>query len=98
MRLEGYWGVGPKTAAALREALGEADAIAAIQHADIRTLAEAGVPRGRAVRILRRANGTAGMDVLGTGDTRSVYDDLLTSPAATASPSTLPTESAFSHR
>ncbi len=78
MRLEGYWGVGPKTAAALREALGEADAIAAIQHADIRTLAEAGVPRGRAVRILRRANGTAGMDVLGTGDTRSVYDDLLT--------------------
>ena len=77
MRLEGYWGVGPKTAETLREALGESAALDAIQNADIRTLAEAGIPRGRAVRILRRANGTAGMDVLGTGDTRSVYDDLL---------------------
>ena len=77
MRLEGYWGVGPKTAETLRKALGESAALDAIQHADIRTLAEAGVPRGRAVRILRRANGTAGVDVLGTGDTRSVYDDLL---------------------
>ena len=77
MRLEGYWGVGPKTAELLRDSLGEAAAIAAIQNADIRTLADAGVPRGRAVRILRRANGTAGIDVLGTSDTRSVYDELL---------------------
>jgi len=78
MRLEAYWGVGPKTADLLRESLGESAAIAAIEAADIRTLAEAGVPRGRAVRILRRANGTAGIDVLGTSDTRSVYDELLT--------------------
>jgi hypothetical protein len=78
MRLEGYWGVGPKTAELLRESIGESTAIAAIEAADIRTLAEAGVPRGRAVRILRRANGTAGIDVLGTSDTRSVYDELLT--------------------
>jgi hypothetical protein len=78
MRLEAYWGVGPKTADLLRESIGESTAIAAIEAADIRTLAEAGVPRGRAVRILRRANGTAGIDVLGTSDTRSVYDELLT--------------------
>ncbi len=77
MRLEGYWGVGPKTAEALRDSLGETAALEAIQNADIRTLAAAGVPRGRAVRILRRANGTAGIDVLGTSDTRSVYDELL---------------------
>jgi len=78
MRLEAYWGVGPKTADLLRESIGETAAITAIEAADIRTLAEAGVPRGRAVRILRRANGTAGIDVLGTSDTRSVYDELLT--------------------
>jgi len=77
MRLEGYWGVGPKTADLLRDAIGEAAAIQAVETADIRALADAGLPRGRAVRILRRANGTAGVDVLGTGDTRSVYDDLL---------------------
>src|SRR6056297_617980 len=78
MRLEAYWGVGPKTAELLRESIGESTAIDAIESADIRTLAAAGVPRGRAVRILRRANGTAGIDVLGTSDTRSVYDELLT--------------------
>jgi len=78
MRLEAYWGVGPKTAELLRESIGESAAIDAIESADIRTLAAAGVPRGRAVRILRRANGTAGIDVLGTSDTRSVYDELLT--------------------
>jgi len=77
MRLEEYWGVGPKTAELLREAIGEPEAIAAIEDADIRTLTAAGLPRGRAVRILRRATGTEGMDVLGTSDTRSVYDDLL---------------------
>ena len=78
MRLEEFWGIGPKTAALLRESIGEADAIAAIETADIRTLAAAGVPRGRAVRILRRATGTDGIEVLGTGDTRDVYDELLT--------------------
>ena len=77
MRLEAYWGVGPKTAGLLRESIGESAAIAAIEGADVRTLAEAGLPRGRAVRILRRATGTDGVDVLGTSDTRSVYDDLL---------------------
>ncbi|WP_253737898.1 DNA mismatch repair protein [Halohasta salina] len=77
MRLEAYWGVGPKTAGLLRESIGESAAIDAIETADVRTLAEAGLPRGRAVRILRRAAGTAGVDVLGTSDTRSVYDDLL---------------------
>jgi hypothetical protein len=78
MRLQDYWGVGPKTAARLRETLGEEAAIAAIQSADMRTLVDAGVPRGRAVRILRRADGTAGLDRLGTRDARHVYDDLLT--------------------
>ena len=78
MRLEGYWGVGPKTAAVLRDSIGEQHAIEAIESADIRTLTEAGLQRGRVVRILRRANGKAGIDVLGTSDSRSVYDDLLT--------------------
>ncbi|ESS07893.1 MAG: DNA mismatch repair protein, MutS family [uncultured archaeon A07HN63] len=77
MRLEEYWGVGPKTAELLRDGIGEPEAIAAIERADIRTLTAAGLPRGRAVRILRRATGTEGMDVLATSDTRDVYDDLL---------------------
>ena len=77
MRVEEFWGIGPKTAALLRESIGEADAIAAIENADIRTLVSAGVPRGRAIRILRRASGTDGIEVLGTGDTRDVYDELL---------------------
>ena len=77
MRLEEYWGVGPKTAELLRDGIGEPEAIAAIERADIRTLTAAGLPRGRAVRILRRASGTEGMDVLATSDTRDVYDDLL---------------------
>jgi hypothetical protein len=77
MRLQDYWGVGPKTAARLRDAIGEEAAIAAIEAANMRTLVDAGVPRGRAVRILRRADGTVGLDRLGTRDTRHVYDDLL---------------------
>jgi DNA mismatch repair protein MutS2 len=77
MRLEEYWGVGPKTSERLRETLGEERAIAAIESADVRALTDAGVTRGRATRILRRANDAAGMDVLGTRDTRGVYDDLL---------------------
>jgi len=77
MRLEDYWGVGPKTSERLRESLGVEAAVEAIETADIRALTDAGLPRGRAVRILRRANGGAGMDLLGTRDARSVYDDLL---------------------
>ncbi|MFC7096330.1 DNA mismatch repair protein [Halobaculum marinum] len=77
MRLEQYWGVGPKTADTLRESLGEEAAIAAIESADVRALVDAGVSRGRATRVLRRANGKAGMDLFGTRDAREVYDDLL---------------------
>ena len=78
MRLEDYWGVGPKTSQRLRESIGVERAVEAIENADIRAIADAGIPRGRAVRILRRANGAAGIDTLGTRDTRAVYDDLLT--------------------
>ncbi|WP_277555617.1 MutS-related protein [Halobaculum limi] len=77
MRLEQYWGVGPKTAETLRDSLGEEAAIAAIESADVRTLVEGGVPRGRATRVLRRAYGKAGMDLFGTRDAREVYDELL---------------------
>ena len=77
MRLEDYWGVGPKTSERLRDALGEEAAVAAVESADVRALVDAGVSRGRATRILRRANGTAGMEMLGTRDASAVYDDLL---------------------
>ena len=77
MRLEEYWGIGPKTSDQLASALGTQQAIEAIEAADVRALVDAGLHRGRATRILRRANGQAGMDILATGDTRSVYDDLL---------------------
>ena len=77
MRLEDYWGVGPKTSERLEESMGIERAVEAIENADIRAIADAGIPRGRAVRILRRANGAAGIDTLGTRDTRVVYDDLL---------------------
>ncbi len=77
MRLEDYWGVGPKTSELLAAELGPERAIEAIEAADVRALVDAGLHRGRATRILRRASGEAGMDVLATGDTRSVYDDLL---------------------
>jgi hypothetical protein len=77
MRLEDYWGVGPKTSERLRETLGVEAAVAAIESADVRALTEAGLSRGRATRILRRANGAAGMDLLATRDARNVYDDLL---------------------
>ena len=78
MRLEDYWGVGPKTSERLRESMGVERAVEAIETANIRAIVDAGIPRGRAVRILRRANGAAGIDTLGTRDARSVYDDLLT--------------------
>ncbi|TKX71318.1 DNA mismatch repair protein [Halorubrum sp. SP9] len=77
MRLEDYWGIGPKTSERLTAALGTERAIEAIESADVRALVDAGLHRGRATRILRRANGEAGMEVLATGDARSVYDDLL---------------------
>ncbi|WP_224269173.1 DNA mismatch repair protein [Haloprofundus salinisoli] len=77
MRLQEYWGVGPKTSERLQETLGVAAAVEAIESADVRALTEAGIPAGRATRILRRANGDAGMATLGTRDARSVYDELL---------------------
>jgi len=84
MRLEDYWGIGPKTSERLVSALGTARAVEAIESADVRALVDAGLHRGRATRILRRANGEAGMGVLATGDTRSVYDDLLSLAAGYA--------------
>ncbi|KAB1196416.1 MULTISPECIES: DNA mismatch repair protein [Haloferax] len=78
MRLEDYWGVGPKTSARLESALGREGAVAAIESADVRALVAAGVTRGRAVRILRRADGNSGIEALATRDARDVYDDLLT--------------------
>jgi DNA mismatch repair protein MutS2 len=77
MRLDDYWGVGPKTSELLREELGTEAAIEAIESADVRTLASAGLSPGRATRILRRAHGQSGMDLLATRDARSVYKELL---------------------
>ncbi|WP_281193307.1 DNA mismatch repair protein [Halorubrum sp. F4] len=84
MRLEDYWGIGPKTSELLTAELGTERAVEAIESADVRALVDAGLHRGRATRILRRANGEAGMEVLATGDTRDVYDDLLTLAAGYA--------------
>ena len=77
MRLEEYWGIGPKTSALLAEELGVERAIEAIESADTRTLTTAGLSRGRATRILRRATGAESMDLLATRDTRDVYKELL---------------------
>jgi DNA mismatch repair protein MutS2 len=77
MRLEDYWGVGPKTRDLLVDEIGEGAAIEAIEAADSRTLMAAGLSRGRATRILRRAKGGEGMAVLATRDTREVYKDIL---------------------
>ncbi|GGL72043.1 MutS-related protein [Halocalculus aciditolerans] len=77
MRLEEYWGVGPKTAALLSEALGVEAAVSAIESANSRALVEAGVSSGRATRILRRANGGEGLDLLATDDARDIYKDLV---------------------
>ncbi|PSQ15414.1 DNA mismatch repair protein [Halobacteriales archaeon QS_8_69_26] len=77
MRLENYWGVGPKTSALLSEELGVGTAVEAIESADVRALTDAGLGRGRATRILRHAKGEAGMDLLATRDARSVYKDLV---------------------
>jgi DNA mismatch repair protein MutS2 len=77
MRLEEFWGVGPKTREQLTEELGRERAIRAIEHGDVRTLADAGLARGRATRILRRAVGGDGMETLATSDARSAYTELL---------------------
>ena len=77
MRLEEYWGVGPKTRATLVDELGTERAIRAIESGDVRTLAEAGLARGRATQILRRATGGDGMEILATSDARAAYKELL---------------------
>ncbi|WP_423746341.1 DNA mismatch repair protein (plasmid) [Haladaptatus sp. SPP-AMP-3] len=77
MRLEDYWGVGPKTSELLEAELGVERAIRAIESSDVRALTNAGLSRGRATRILRQANGGDGMAVLATRDARSVYKSLL---------------------
>ena len=77
MRLEEYWGIGPKTRARLEEELGVERAVAAVESGDTRALVEAGIPSGRATRILRRARGGDAMDLLATRDTRDVYKELL---------------------
>jgi len=77
MRLEDYWGVGPKTRDLLADQLGVEAAIAAIESADARTLTDAGLPRGRATRILRHAHGGEAMGLLATRDARDVYKSLL---------------------
>ncbi|WP_135806487.1 MutS-related protein [Halorussus marinus] len=77
MRLQEYWGVGPKTSERLEAALGTERSIEAIESGDVGALVAAGLARGRATRILRRANGGEGMSVLATRDARSVYKDLL---------------------
>ena len=77
MRLEEYWGIGPKTRDLLTSERGVEAAIEAIESADIRGLTEAGLSRGRATRILRHAHGGAAMDLLATRDARTVYKELL---------------------
>ncbi len=77
MRLEEYWGVGPKTRDQLASTIGTEAAIRAIEDADVRALTETGLSRGRATRILRHATGGEGLASLATPDARSVYKDLL---------------------
>ena len=77
MGLENYWGVGPKTRERLQADLGTEEAVHAIETADVRALTGAGLTRGRATAILRRAQGGAGMAVLATRDARSVYKAVL---------------------
>ena len=69
--------MGPKTRERLQSALGTEGAVRAIESADVRALTEAGLTRGRATAILRRAEGGAGMAVLATRDARSVYKSVL---------------------
>lgn len=75
--LQDYWGVGPKTAALLTEALGADDAVRAIEAADVTALVDAGVSAGRATRILRHAADAGDADALATEDARDVYTRVL---------------------
>ncbi|MEF8780976.1 MAG: DNA mismatch repair protein [Haloferacaceae archaeon] len=84
MQLEAYWGVGPKTRERLEAELGAERAVEAIESADIGALVDAGIPRGRVVRILRRAGADGDVDRFGTSDARDVYDDLLSLAASYA--------------
>ena len=77
MRLEEYWGIGPKTRDLLAAELGVDAAIGAVESGDVRALVDAGIPRGRATRILRHAHGGEAMDLLATRDARNVYKELL---------------------
>ncbi|MFC7133862.1 MULTISPECIES: MutS-related protein [Salinibaculum] len=77
MRLEDYWGIGPKTRDLLADELGVEAAIGAVESGDVRTLTDAGIPRGRATRILRHAHGGEAMDLLATRDARDVYKQTL---------------------
>ncbi len=77
MRLDDYWGVGPKTRRLLTEQLGVEAAVGAIESGDVGRLVDAGLPHGRATRILRHAHGGEALDVLATSDTREVYKQLL---------------------
>ena len=77
MKLDDYWGVGPKTRDLLADEIGEEAAVEAIEKSDVRALVDAGLPRGRATRIVRQAKGGDGLDVLATRDTREVYKSLL---------------------
>ena len=84
MELEAYWGVGPKTRAALESSIGTEAAIDAIEAGDVRTLVEAGVDRSRVTRVLRRAQSADGMALLATRDARIVYKELLETIAGLA--------------
>lgn len=77
MQLEEYWGIGPKTKAQLERELGEESARRAIETIDLQAIVSAGIPRGRATQILRRAKSDRGMEVLATKDTRLVYKELV---------------------
>ena len=75
--LQEYWGVGPKTRDLLADEMGEKAAAEAIEKSDVRALVGAGLPRGRATRVVRRAKGGEGLEILATRDTRDVYKSLL---------------------
>lgn len=77
MHLTDYWGVGPKTEALLSEELGAEQAMEAIENADVRALTTAGLSRGRATGIVRRAKSDGDLGVLATRDARDVYKQLL---------------------
>ncbi len=77
MRLQEYWGVGPKTAEQLTSTIGTEAAIDAIESGDIRALTNAGLSRGRVTAILRRAADEDAVEILATRDTQAVYKQLL---------------------